>query len=266
MDEQELILEKEDGVAILTLNRPDKMNAFTTEMYEAVRRACDEIRDDDSVNVLIITGAGRAFSAGSDARSRLAAKAEGARTEEARSDLLNPVMLFLAPAVWNIGKPTIAAVNGVAVGAGLSIALLCDIRIASEKARFGAAWVNMGLIPDCGATYLLPKVIGTSKALEMIYTGDIIDVAEAERVGLVSKVVPPDDLMQTARDLANRIAKGPSIAIELAKRAVHKSLVNDLETQLNFELYAQNVCRGTEDNKEAVKAFMEKRKPAFKGM
>lgn len=261
---EELIYACEEGVARLTLNRPDKLNACTGAMYEGMCRVVEEVRDDDSVKVLIITGTGRAFCVGSDVEARLAVRSGGGRLEKSRKEMVQPVGWF-ASAIHNVSKPTIAAVNGIAVGAGLSIALLCDIRIASEEARFGAIWVKRGLIPDAGGTYLLPRIVGLDKALEFAFTGDIIDAKEAERIGLVTKVVPYDDLMKVVNELALKIAKGPSVAIELMKRGMHRGLYADLDSQLDFEGYAQNLCFQTEDCKEAIAAFKEKREARFQG-
>jgi 2-(1,2-epoxy-1,2-dihydrophenyl)acetyl-CoA isomerase len=162
-------------------------------------------------------------------------------------------------------KPVIGAINGAAVGAGLSIALLCDIRIASEKARFGAVWLSVGLIPDLGATYSLPRIVGREKALELMLSREIIKADTALQIGLVGRVVPHDQLMDEAKKLAKQLSAGPSVAIELTKRALQRSLNNDLKTQLDYETYAQNICRQTEDHKEGIRAFAEKRKPVFTG-
>jgi 2-(1,2-epoxy-1,2-dihydrophenyl)acetyl-CoA isomerase len=165
----------------------------------------------------------------------------------------------------DLDKPIIAALNGVAVGAGLSMALACDIRIASENARFGAIWVKRGLIPDAGATWFLPRVLPYDKAIELAFTGDLVGAREALEMGLVTRVVPHDQLMPEAEALAGKIAKGPSVAIELIKRGFRRSLTNDLKSQLDYETYAQNLCRRSEDHREGVKSFMEKRPPEFKG-
>ena len=265
MSIDELQLTKRDGIATLTLNRADKMNSMTTAMWYGLHDVVEEVRNDDGVKVLIMTGAGRAFCAGSDVQSRLAARIAGEKVETTRKDLLLPVG-FAASVLSSLNKPIIAAINGVAAGAGISLSLLCDIRIASDKARFGAAWIKVGLIPDVGATYSLPRTIGPDKALEIFFTGDIIDSKEAERIGLVTRVVPHDELMKVTEELAGRIARAPSVAIELTKRAVYRGLQNDLDKQLDFESYAQNLCRQTEDHREGVQAFMEKREAIFKGI
>jgi 2-(1,2-epoxy-1,2-dihydrophenyl)acetyl-CoA isomerase len=264
MDFEDILLEKEGGIITLTLNRPDRLNSFTTRMYREMSNIMNQIKRDDEIKVVILTGAGRGFCAGSDVSDRLASRVEKAG-EENRFETLQPVGA-VALDIAEVDKPIIGAINGVAVGGGISLALLCDIRIASEKARFGAVWVNMGLIPDLGATYYLPRIVGVEKATELMLTGDIISADEALRIGLVSKVVPPDQLMPTAKELAAKIAAGPSVAIELIKRGLRRSLNNDLKSQLDYESYAQNVCRKTEDHKEGVRAFAEKRKPQFRGM
>jgi 2-(1,2-epoxy-1,2-dihydrophenyl)acetyl-CoA isomerase len=266
---EELKFVVNNKVGILTLNRPDKRNALTTSMYEGMSRVFETVKRSDDIKVLVITGSGVGFCAGSDAENRLLAHVVDERyskpLEETRADLLEPVMLYFAPALYKLGKPAIAAVNGVAAGAGLSLALLCDIRIASEKARFAASWLNVGLTPDVGATFTLPRIIGMERALKFFVTADTIDAKEAERINMVSQVVPHDDLIKISIELAARISKGPSVAIELTKRAVSQSLTSSLETQLYFENYAQNICFMTADFREGVNAFKQKRRAEFKG-
>ena len=173
---------------------------------------------------------------------------------------------WLIRQIEGFAKPVIAAVNGVAVGAGLALALACDIRIASENARFSAIFVRRGLVADCGTTFLLPRVVGVAKALEMMWTGDIIDAAEAARVGLVSQVVPADDLMKVSKEFAARLARGPSVSIELMKRLTYEGAKTDsLQSQMAHENFAQNVCSQTEDVKEGARSFLEKREPRFQG-
>jgi 2-(1,2-epoxy-1,2-dihydrophenyl)acetyl-CoA isomerase len=233
-------------------------------MYNGICRVVEDVSNNDEIKVLIIKGAGSSFCAGTDVKSRLETRAGGVQLEKSRTEMIKPVGYFGA-ALHSLVKPTIAAVNGICVGAGLSFALLCDIRIASDKARFGAVWVNMGLVPDIGATYLLPRTIDLDKALEFCFTGEIIDAKEAERIGLVTRVVPHDDLEKVVNELALRIAKGPSVAIELMKKYMYQGMGGDYRTQLDFESYAQSVCVQTEDFKEAIAAFREKREPHFQG-
>jgi len=262
--QKKYFLKKKDGVATLTLNRPDRLNALTTEMaYEDLVGIFNQIKRDDETRVIIITGAGTAFCSGTDVSDRLAKRIEEG-VEETRYEKIKPVGGF-ALNIADMDKPIIAAINGVAAGAGLSIVLASDIRLASEKARFGAVWVRRGLIPDVGATYFLPRILPLDKALELTLSGDIIDAEEALKIGLVTRVVPHDELMWKARELAVKIAKGPAVAIELIKRGLYRSLNNDLKTQLDYESYAQSLCRQTEDHKEGVRSFIEKREPNFKG-
>jgi 2-(1,2-epoxy-1,2-dihydrophenyl)acetyl-CoA isomerase len=264
MEGKDLLLEKDGHVAILTLNRPDKMNALSAEMRESLPRALQEIQADDSVRAVILTGAGRGFCSGADVAVQ-AARAAGQVVETSRQTLLQLVGSIIL-AFEKVNKPIIVAVNGIAAGVGLTMTLACDIRIASANARFAAIWVKRGLIADGGATLLLPLIVGMEKALELSFTGDIIDAREAERIRLVSRVVPHEELMSRAKELAQKIASGPPISVELMKRVMWEKIRNQLREQLLFESYAQNVCRGTQDQKEAVKAFMEKREPQFKGL
>jgi 2-(1,2-epoxy-1,2-dihydrophenyl)acetyl-CoA isomerase len=259
----EIILEKNEGVVVVTLNRPEHLNSFTTSMYEEFPSILDQLKRDDEVKAVILTGAGKGFCAGSDVSDRLGKRLEEG-VKESRFENLQQVGA-MALAISDFDKPVIGAINGVAVGAGLSLALLCDIRLASNKARFGAVWLNVGLVPDVGATYFLPRIVGREKSLELMLSREIIGAGEALKIGLVSKVFSHDQLMGEARELARDIVAAPSVAVELTKRGLQRSLVNDLKTQLDYETYAQNICRQTEDHKEGVRAFAEKRKPAFKG-
>ena len=259
----EILLEKNEGVAVVTLNRPERFNSFTTSMYREFPRILDQLRRDDEVKAVILTGAGKGFCAGSDVSDRLGKRLEKGG-EESRFENLQQVGA-MALDIADFDKPIIGAINGAAVGAGLSLALLCDIRLASEKARFGAVWLTVGLTADVGATYYLPRIVGREKALELILTREIVGADEALKIGLVSKVFPHAQLMDEARKLAGSIAAGPSVAVELTKRGLQRSLENDLKTQLDYETYAQNICRQTEDHKEGIRAFAEKRKPAFVG-
>jgi 2-(1,2-epoxy-1,2-dihydrophenyl)acetyl-CoA isomerase len=264
MEGKDLILERDGHVAILTLNRPEKMNAISLEMRETIPRALQEIQEDDNLRAVIITGAGRGFCSGADV-AVLAARTAGQQADTSRKTLLALVGNFIL-GFEKINKPVIAAINGVAAGIGLTLTLYCDVRIASSNARFSTIWVKRGLIADGGATLLLPLTVGLEKALELCFTGEVIDAREAERIRLVSRVVPAEELMIRAKELAQKIAAGPPVSVELAKRVIWEKIRNQLREQLILESYAQNVCRTTHDQKEAVKAFMEKREPQFKGM
>ncbi|MCX5824310.1 MAG: enoyl-CoA hydratase [Deltaproteobacteria bacterium] len=262
-DSNEILLEQNEGVAIITLNRPERFNSFTTSMYREFPRILDQLKRDDEVKAVILTGAGKGFCAGSDVSDRLGKRlkegGEGSRFETLQR--VGAIALNIA----DFDKPIIGAINGTAVGAGLSLTLLCDIRLASEKARFGAVWLNVGLVPDVGATYSLPRIVGKEKAMALILSREVIGAEEALKIGLVSKVFPHDQLMKEAKKLAKSITSAPSVAVELTKRALQRSLDNDLRTQLDYESYAQNICRQTEDHKEGIRAFAEKRKPVFIG-
>lgn len=264
MKSKDLLLEKQGRVAVLTLNRPDKMNAINADMRTHFPLALQEVQDDDSIRALIITGAGRGFCSGADVAAQ-AAKAAAPQPEASRSTVLKLVGELML-GFEKINKPVIGAINGIAAGIGLTLTLACDIRLASSNARFSAIWVKRGLIADGGATLLLPLVVGMERALELSFTGDIIDASEAERIGLVSRVVPHEELMNRAIALAEKIANGPPIAVELVKRLMWENIRNRLREQLLLETYAQNLCRTTQDQKEAVQAFMEKREPQFKGL
>ena len=256
MNYEDLLLEKKDGIATITLNAPDKLNALTAKMQKSLLLAVDEVAKDDEVRVVIVTGAGRAFCAGGDI-GRMKARLEGT-VKQSRYEQLQLVGHWV-DAFLRMGKPVIAAINGACVGAGFALAMSCDIRIASEEARLGALFINMALAPDCGMTYFLPRAVGTSKALELMFTGELIGAAEAERLGLVSRVVPPDELMKASQELAARIAQQPPIALELTKRLVYRSIIDDIAHHLDWETYAQQLCFRTEDFKESALAFLEKR-------
>ncbi len=255
-----LIFTKEEGIATITFNRPERLNAVTEAMRTEVHRIATELRGDEEVKVLVITGAGEAFSTGADA-SELTADYSGPIEPHV---LKRPFGWWILP-VRYFPKPTIAAIPGIVAGVTFSLALSCDFRIASEKAKFSMVFVKRGLVPDGGATYYLPRMVGTSKALELMLLGDTFDAKEAERLGLVNKVVPHGELMKVTRELAIKIARGPSVAVDLIKRGVHKGAVGDLESQLDFETLAQRICFQTEDFQEGITSFLEKREPKFKG-
>lgn len=263
MNYEDLLLEEKNGIAIVTLNVPDKLNALTMKMKRSLTLVAGEIAKNDDVKVVIVTGAGRAFSAGADIPA-LKARLEGTM-EQTRYEKLQRLG-YWSDIFVKLDKPVIAAINGDAIGGGFALALNCDVRIASEKARLGAAFILRGLVPDCAMTYFLPRMVGTSKALEIMLTGKLIDAAEAERLGIVSQVVPPEELLRVSQELAAKIAEQPAVAVELTKRLVYRSMLRDIDHHLDWETYAQQLCFNTEDHKESTLAFLEKRpQPKFKG-
>jgi 2-(1,2-epoxy-1,2-dihydrophenyl)acetyl-CoA isomerase len=263
MTYEDITLEKsKSGVALLTLNRPQRLNAVRWQSWDEIEDAVECLTSDEEVRVLVITGSGRGFCSGTDlgaARALPDLPAVG-RSERHRAPYASTAKLIACPI------PTIAAVNGAAVGAGLSLCLACDIRIAGEAARFSAIWSQRGLVADFGATYLLPRIVGMAKGLELMYTGDIIDAQEALRIGLVSQVVAADDLMPTALALAERLAQGAPIALELVKRLAYRQWLVDLDGQVRLEeFYQRTRTMDSEDAQEGVQAFTEKREPRFEG-
>lgn len=227
-------------------------------LAHSLEKTLEEIGRDNSIKVLILTGAGRGFCAGLDV---------GALSELSKMppEELGNLLRTQTLSLYNLPKPTIAAINGVAAGAGLALALLCDIRIGSEKARFTSGYIRMGLTPDIGSTYSLPRIIGTAKAMELMLTGDTFDAAEAYRTGMLNKVVPEEELMTAAREMADKIARGPSVAIDLTRQIIRQGIHNSLEEQIETECSAISTCLETEDHQEGLNAFREKRPPEFKG-
>jgi enoyl-CoA hydratase/carnithine racemase len=258
-----LLYETKDGIATLTLNRPDRLNALGDTLREDLLDALTRAGADPEVRVMVLTGAGRGFCAGGDVKAMNEAK-EGSR-ERPLGEKIAPGRDRTLLAMREAPQPIIAAVNGAAAGAGMNLALACDLRIASTAAKFSQAFVKRGLHPDWGGTYFLPRVVGMARACELIFTGDVIDAAEALRLGLVSRVVEPEALMATAYDLARRIAAGPPVAIRLAKGSLYRNADADLPAALERETFAQNVCFDTEDAREGIRAFVEKRAPVFRG-
>ena len=268
MDFEQILYDKGDGIATITLNRPERMNAFTDVMIREWAHALQDARLDASVRAVIVTGAGRGFCAGADLRGGSGLGGGSDERPPAASDRRNWLRdgVHQVPrAVQLLDKPYIAAVNGAAVGAGMDMASMADIRIASEGAKFAMSYVNVGLIPGDGGCYFLPRILGLAKALELIWTGEFFDAAEAERIGYVTKVTSADGLMAEAQALARRIADGPAVAIQLAKRLAYRSL--DASWHEAFELAGQAmaIAQSTEDAREGPRAFVEGRKPSFKG-
>lgn len=259
----DILFASRDGVAELTLNRPEKLNALTWNTFAEVEQALRIAEGDDAVKVLLITGAGRGFSAGTDL-TRPADAPEPDRPFKGRAGMMRSPFL-LPEQLYRFPKPSIVAVNGVCVGAGLSLALSADIRIAAEEARFSAIFVKRAIPPDTGSTWFLPRLVGREQALKMIYTGRMVPAVEAREIGLVSEVVPLDQLMPRARELAGEIARGPSVAIELARSLVHEGLTRSLADQVLLEQFSQTVTATTEDIEEGRRSFLERREPRFQG-
>jgi enoyl-CoA hydratase len=254
-----LIYEKKENIGVLTINRPEKLNALSNELIQELGMLLDDVENDADLRVLVVTGAGeKAFVAGADIQELVDRDAlMGRRVSQTRQSIFSRIE--------NLPIPAIAAVNGFALGGGLELALACSIRIGSEQAQFGAPEVKLGIIPGDGGTQRLPRLIGLGRAMEMILTGDFIDAAEAYRIGLLNQVVPHDELMENAMDLAKKIAKRPPLAVRYAKEAVNRSQEGDTLSGYALESYLHALTCTTEDKKEGVQAFLEKRKGAFKG-
>ena len=259
----DLLYEVKDKVATITLNRPDKLNAFTGDMIDAWQQSLAEAQADDSVNVVVVTGAGRAFCSGGDVgRMRRDGEAPGAL--DGKNSLWEGVHR-VPKQLEQMDKPVIAMVNGLAVGAGMGMCVMCDVRIAAESARFSTGYVRVGLVPGDGDTYFLPRLVGAAKALELLWTADFIEAPEAHRVGIVQRVVPDAQLKDVTYALAKQIADGPQVPIRMIKRLVYQSLRLDLRTHLDLVSSHMAIVRQTSDHAEGVAAFKEKRSPKFQG-
>ena len=265
MSYQNIIWEVQNGIATLTFNRPEKLNALNNVMADEFLDALTRVQDDENIKVLLITGAGRAFCSGADIKERFLQRIEKKKKGELWGEAMLGYTEKCCLTLTNIAKPTIAAINGIAFGVGSTLVLGCDMRIASQEAKIGYGFVRMGVIPEFGSSYFLPRLIGLAKACELVFTGKTIDADEAYQIGLVNQVVSPETLLDVARELASGLAESPPIALQLAKQLLHQGLNTDLKTQLRLESLALDACRGTLDHEEAAKAFLEKRKPVFKG-
>ncbi len=246
----------DDGIGRIVLNRPERMNAFTFEMIDAWRAAIEECRRDDAVKVVIVTGAGAAFCSGGDI-VEMGDRLE--QTPEQRKAELFDRIERIPLALEDLDKPVIAAVNGVATGAGMDMALMCDLRYAAQGARFAETYVNVGLVPGAGGAHFLPRLVGVSKALELFWTGDFIDAEEAMRIGIVNKVFPDADLLTEVEKIARKIAKAPPLTLRMVKRAIYQGMRNDLRTNLDLISSHYAVITATDRHKEAVRSFIAKR-------
>jgi 2-(1,2-epoxy-1,2-dihydrophenyl)acetyl-CoA isomerase len=256
-----ILLAVTDGVAVITLNRPEKLNAFAEDMRERLVAALDAVAADPTVRVVVVTGAGRGFCSGGDVQHMVELKARDAQFA-ALAPLLEAgravVSRFTALEV-----PTLAAVNGVAAGAGCNLALACDLRFASDAARFGETFVRIGLHPDWGGVHHLPRLVGRARALDLVWSGEMVDAHEALRLGLVERVWPAAEFEREWRAWAQRIASAPATSIRAAKRALGLALGRSLDENLAAEVRAQAACWASADSGEGLRAFVEKRPPRF---
>lgn len=262
----EVLYEVADHVATITFNRPERLNAATFDMGDQLQEALAEVERDDTVRVAVVTGAGRAFCAGDDVE-----KAWGDDRMEATMRWLGGVRPGMTPesrSFLEVTKPTIAAVNGAAIGIGMDFALLCDLRLASEHAKFSQMFVKLGLMADITGYWRLPQLVGYAKAAELLFTGDMVDAAEAERIGLVSRVLPADELLPAAQELAGRIAANPPQAVRFIKEGLRRAVgrgYTELPEVSSFVANGLAHLFTTEDHKEAATAFVEKRPAVFTG-
>lgn len=255
-----IILTKEDNIGILTINRPQVKNALNMEAYDDFGKAVEEVAADSNIRAVVINGEGDSFCTGLDLKF---ASTLNQLTVLEMENLIKRLQHIFA--FENLKKPVISAVHGYAMGNGCDIALASDFIVAADNAKFAMAYTNLGLIPDLGGTYRLPKIVGLVKARELILTGRQIDASEALSIGMVLQVVPADQMMTKAMEFANILAKRAPLAMAMAKKAINKGLETDLVTACDFEAALQNICLKSEDVNEAILAFVEKRAPVFKG-
>jgi len=256
---QTLLYTLTDGVLTITMNRPDVFNAFNEQMKKDMNDALKEAEKDPGVRCVVIRGAGdKAFCSGQDLKEHAGSKRS---LKESLEKSYNPMVRRMR----SMEKPIIGMINGVAAGAGLSVALACDLRAMSTSAKLIEVFIRIGLVPDSGSHWFLPRLVGMARAFEYAATGRDITAEEAEKVGLVNKIAPPDQLEKVTLELAGSLAKAPTRSIGLIKRTLNKALTSDLDTILDYETYIQQVASESEDHKEGLAAFLEKRKPQFRG-
>ena len=253
-----------DGVAVLTLNRPDKLNAMSPAMLDAMLEALPRLADDTNVGVVVLTGAGRGFCAGGDVKAMAEGREFGGDTLEEKASALRAQM-EVSRWLHEMPKPTIAMVRGAAAGAGLSLALACDLRIAGDTARFATAFARVGYSGDFGGSYFLTQLVGTAKARELYYTADILSAEQALALGLANRVVPDARLEEDTMALARRLAAGPRVALRYMKRNMNAAEGGSLHELLDLEAWHHTRCGMTEDHREAARAFVDKREPVFRG-
>jgi len=261
---QDLLEVVKDGVAVLTLNRPDRLNAMSGPMLDAMLEALPRLADDPEVGVVVLTGAGRGFCAGGDVKAMTEGREFGGTTLEEKAQALRSRM-EVSRWLHEMPKVTIAMVRGAAAGAGLSLALACDLRVAGDTARFATAFARVGYSGDFGGSWYLTQLVGSAKARELYYTADIVDAQQALALGIVNRVVPDARLEDETLELAARLSQGPRIAYRYMKRNFNAAEGGTLKDSLDLEAWHHTRCGMTEDHREAAKAFVEKREPVFKG-
>lgn len=257
-----LEIRRRDAVATLVLNRPERLNALNVELSRELAAALKQVADDSALRVVVLTGAGRGFCAGGDLREFHEVRRTG---DVERLQWVVAAGKEIVLTIRRMPKPVVAAVNGPAAGAGANLALACDLRLASDQASFAQSFVRVGLHPDFGGTYFLPRLVGTGLAAEMIYLGDAIDARTAERLGMVNRVVPHERLEEETQLLTGKLAAAAPLPLALAKQALFQRLEPDLEAMLDYEMAAQRKCFASADALEGFNAFLEKRAPVFRG-
>jgi 2-(1,2-epoxy-1,2-dihydrophenyl)acetyl-CoA isomerase len=264
VSEQPLQIERHDRIAILTMSRPDRLNALNVELRESLIRTCDALRVDDSVWAVVLTGAGRGFCAGVDLRG--ASDESEAASRQERLDVLGWVGRLSTAVYRTLDKPIIAAVNGVAAGAGMSLALACDMRVGTSNTRFKTVFIERSLSPDTGMSYFLPRIVGYSRACDLIFTSRFVDAEEAHRIGLLDRLVPAERLLEEAMTLAQQIASWPPVAMQAARRVLQQSMVANFDEQLRNESFGLLLARrAPHDVQESRDSFLERRPPHFTG-
>ena len=265
MSYENIIVERDGRIGKLILNRPNKLNAITDFMEEEMGMAIKELGDDDSVGVVVLTGAGRAFSAGADVSELPGAQSNGRgeSPEQKRRNFRKAMNIVLG--VHKMEKPVIGMINGVAAGAGFDLACACDLRVGTPKSRFLAAFIRVGLFPGWGGMWLYAKTLGIPKAAELVFTGDFLEADDAYRLGMLNKLVPEEDLEATTMEMARKIADGPPVALRLSKLMLYKALNMDLETAMQMSAALETITLTSEDHSEGVAAFKDKRKPSYQG-
>ena len=265
---EEILYDVGDHIATITLNCPERMNSFSDTLLGEWARAIEQAAEDNEVRVVIITGSGRAFCAGANLKAR--AEQDKVLRPDAPLALRRNALRFtvhrVARALQLLDKPYIAAINGAAVGAGMDMASMADIRIASDQARFSMSYVNVGLIPGDGGAWLLPRLVGLQRALELLWSGDLFGAERALEIGYVSRIVPHDKLMEEVRGFAGKLAAGPPVAMQLTKRLAYRGMNTTFMEALEAAQAAMSIAQSTQDSKEGPRAFVEKRPPDFKGV